>query len=127
MTDRNKGLAQYWPEITDEISARKAAMQGVIAAGFVAIVTAILSIGGWFGTKPSTLIDALIFAGLSFGIRKMSRMASVLGLILYIIERIMAMSHDINSGGAVMTGFLILMFIQAIRGTFYYHKNINQA
>jgi hypothetical protein len=124
----NYGL---WPSITDEESARKAAKQGVIAAGFVAVITALFATISMAGTTVMNIsawayIDAVIFAAIAFGIYKMSRTAAVLGLLLYLLEKLMMLS-SIRPASIFLIGILIIAFVNSVRGTFAYHRIISQS
>ncbi len=123
-----KGMSWIWPKVIDLKTAKLANRQGVWAASFVAVVTAVFSALGAAGIQlfeftfgAWSLIDACIFGVLSFGIYKMSRIASVAGLGLYLIER-----ADIwityGPKNLIIAGLLVLMFINSIRGTFAYHR-----
>ena len=112
---------KFWMEITDQATARKAAMQGVVASGFVSVVTAIVSIGGWLGAGVASLVDSVLFAIVGFGIYKMSRAAAVIGLVLYLVERAYAMTQGHGGKVSFVVIFVTLCFIHSIRGTFAYH------
>ncbi|MFQ5801544.1 MAG: hypothetical protein ACE5JQ_01445 [Candidatus Methylomirabilales bacterium] len=115
-----------WPTITGLESAKGAARQGVWAALFVAVVTAavaILSHAGFpiLDFNLEALVDAALFAIVAWGIHKMSRTAAVCGLGLYLIERIYMWSNH-GPKGFIWVIIISLMYINAIRGTFQYHK-----
>jgi len=123
-----KGMSWIWPDVKDLETAKLANRQGVWAASFVSVVTAVFAALGAAGIQlfeftfdALALIDACIFGVLAFGIYKMSRIASVAGLGLYIIERA---DMWINYGpkNVIIAGLLVLMFINSIRGTFAYHR-----
>ena len=78
-----------------------------------------------FGIGASALLDAAIFAAIAFGIKRRSRFAAVAGLILYILERLYMMQRT-GAGGLVMGVIFTLLFINAVRGAFAYHR-MNQA
>lgn len=119
-----QGFEWLWPKITDIKSAKDAAKQGVGVAIFVAGVTALFAILSLFGVEMVTiwaLLDAAIFAGIAFAIYKMSRVAAIFGLAFYLWGQVNA----IGSTGKVnifMLMFITFGFINAIRGTFAYHK-----
>jgi hypothetical protein len=70
------------------------------------------------------LVDAAIFGLIAWGIYRMSRVAAIAGLIFYIAERI-AM-HIILGRSYVsaifVTALFLFAFINAVRGTFAYHR-----
>lgn len=117
-----------WPPIYDIGSARDAAMRGVYAALLVVIGSTLLA---FWKHDLFTLLDATLFAIIAFGIYKMSRAASVVGLCLYIIEHVEKFSPRTAipliagiSAGIYQLGLstFILMYLSSIRGTFAFHK-----
>lgn len=121
-----------WSDVTTVESAKSAALKGFWACMIVAIVTAIFaslslvlkkdiaSIDSW------AYLDAAIFALFAWRIRKMSRIFSVLAVILFIIEKaLLAMSQ--GAAGLPLAIVLLLFFINGVRGTFSYHKLTKQA
>lgn len=118
-----------WPSIFDKESARQVARQGIWAAVFVASITALFATISLTGTTIVQVdawayIDAVFFALIAFGIYKMSRIASILGLLLYLFERAYMWS-TIGPKGLGMAAIIILAFVNSVRGTFAYHKVIN--
>jgi hypothetical protein len=116
----------YWEDVTDISGAEKAINGGFWAAVIVACITSLvaaLSLAGvkLFGIDASAFLDAAIFAGIAFGIKRKSRFAAVAGLSLYVLERI----YMLQRGGAagIFTGIVFtLLFINAVRGAFAYHR-----
>ncbi len=112
--------------IHDQQSARKAARPAMWAAFYVAIVTGVLAfLAGcglqmFQGVGPMAWVDAVIFAGLGIGIGKMSRVAAIGALLLYIAERI-AMARSVGLNQAMMIA-MVACFAQGIRGTWAFHK-----
>src|SRR5690348_9717416 len=84
----------FWPDVSTLPDAAWAVKQGVYAAGFVALVTAIVALAALslhtpvLGLGGSALLDAAIFAAVAYGIRRNSRFAAVSGLVIYLVERI---------------------------------------
>ena len=120
----------YWEDVSDVSGAEKAMTGGMWAALVVAGITSLvvaLSFAGVkiFGIGASALLDAAIFAAIAFGIKRKSRFAAVAGLILYILERVCMMQRT-GAGGLVMGVVFTLLFINAARGAFAYHR-MNQA
>jgi hypothetical protein len=122
--------ARSWSEnnwtISDEQSARKVARQGMWAAFFVAIVTggaSFLAGAGvplFTGVGATAWVDAVIFAGLGVGIWRMSRVAAVAALLLYIAERI-ALAPTVGLS-PVMLIAMVSCFVQGVRGTWAFHR-----
>ncbi|MEM1264059.1 MAG: hypothetical protein AAGH76_16800 [Pseudomonadota bacterium] len=116
----------FWPNTATIDGARSAARQGVWAAGFVATVTTALAIYSRFGEAIVgvdlwALGDVILFGIIGIGIWRLSRVASVLGLGLYIAERVWMFQANGKLGGVLMV-LLILMFVNGVRGTFAYHR-----
>lgn len=116
----------FWPTITGLESAKQSARQGVWASMVVAVVTAGVAILSHVGVpildfNLEALVDAALFAIVAWGIHKMSRTAAVGGLGLYLIERIYMWSNH-GPKGFIWVVIITLMYINAIRGTFQYHK-----
>jgi len=121
----------YWEDVNDLSGAEKAMQGGFWAALAVAIITSVfvaLSFAGvnLFGIGAAALLDAAIFAAIAFGIKRKSRFAAVAGLVLYIVERVYMMQRG-GRGGIIMGIFFTLLFINAVRGAFAYHRLTQQA
>jgi hypothetical protein len=126
----------WWEAISSIDAAKKLASQGTWAAGFVSAVTLLLTVVGiTFGASVEGLptfdawsfIDVGIYVAIARYIYKMSRIAAVAGLILYTLDRIYLLVLTNLSGSAIpMSIIVILMFVNAIRGTFAYHRLSNQ-
>ena len=112
--------------IYDEQSARKIARQAMWAAFFVAIVTGAASFLAGSGVPlvkgvgPTAWLDAVVFAALGTGIGKMSRIAAIGALLLYIVERI-AMAPAVGLSPVMMIA-MVSCFAQGVRGTWAFHK-----
>jgi len=116
----------YWEDVSDLGGAEKAINGGFWAALIVACITALvvsLSFAGvqLFGLNAWAFLDAAIFAMIAIGIKRKSRFAAVAGLGLYIVERIYMMQRG-GASGIVMGILFTLLFINAVRGTFAYHR-----
>ncbi|MBW4518560.1 MAG: hypothetical protein KME16_02345 [Scytolyngbya sp. HA4215-MV1] len=121
----------FLPPIETLSDAQKVARMGTWAACFVTGMTALLAIASIVGVLPSgvpingwALIDAGIFGAIAWGIYQMSRVAAVAGLVVYIAERIyMQVAAGAQPGaGLIVSIFITLAFINAVRGTFAYHR-----
>jgi hypothetical protein len=119
-----------WPIITDAASAKFAAKQGMGAAFFCAgstLLFVFLARQGMAliqGIDESALVDAGVFAVLGFLILRMSRVAAVAALVLYIIERIVLWTRVSSIGGASIPMMLVIVlcFVSSVRGTFAYQR-----
>ena len=76
---RQRNHEWCWPDVSNPLSAEKAAKYGFWAAAFVASVTAMVALFAIFLHKPilgvdgAGLVDAVLFAGIAFGIDRRSR------------------------------------------------------
>jgi hypothetical protein len=125
-----RGILTF-PTIVTLSDAQKTGRQGTWAACFLAGIMSLIALASILGRLPDNfprdgwmLIDAAIFGLIAWGIYRMSRVAAISGLVLYIIERIdmhvmMGKSHI---SGIFVTVMFLFAFINAIRGTFAYHR-----
>jgi hypothetical protein len=119
-----------WPIITDAASAKFAAKQGMGAAFFCAGTTVLfvfLAHQGMSlaqGIDQTALIDAAVFAALGILIFRMSRVAAVAALVLYIVERIAfwIKLSSMSAASVPMMLVIVLCFVSSIRGTFAYQR-----
>ena len=121
-----KRLEWIWPSIVDSTSAQKASKQGLWASAWCAgatIIFVVLSRLGiqMFNFDMWALFDAFLFIVIGWGIHKMNRIASISGFVLYLLERI-SMWTEYGLKNPAIVIIISLMFINAIRGTFAYHK-----
>lgn len=119
--------AVWWPEITDQATAKQAALNGATAAGFCAVITAIVSVGGWLGATMDGLWDAAIFGIVAWGIYKMSRFAAIAGLAIYLAERVYAWTRPGAHPNPVMAIIFTLFFIGGVRGTIAHRRYRNKS
>ncbi len=81
-----------WPPVKDQRWVTIAAREGLYAAAFVSVDTAIFAIGSAFGYTNSAgidvyaLVDVGTFGAIAWGIFKFSRVASVMGVLMQIFE-----------------------------------------
>ncbi len=115
-----------WPGIQNLDDAKGAAGNGVGVAFFVALVTGIVTYLQTSGRMnlfpqigPSAYIDAGLFLVIGVGILRMSRIAALAGLLLYIAEQYFMIKSGGRFGVAMI--FFTLAFISSVRGTFAYH------
>ncbi|NEP57063.1 MAG: hypothetical protein F6K31_08565 [Symploca sp. SIO2G7] len=125
----NKKSKGWLSEIDSITAARTTAKQGCWAAIFVATITAVLVSVSLTTPDPEipldawSFIDAGLFAAIAWGIHKMSRIAAIAGLALYIIEIIYkCLNGSFSSSGTWLVIIITLAFINSVRGTFAYHK-----
>jgi hypothetical protein len=123
-----------FPTIVTLSDAQSTGRQGTWAACFIAGIMSLVALASILERLPEdfprdgwALIDAAIFGLIAWGIYRMSRVAAVAGLVLYIIERIamhivLGKSHI---SGIFVTVLFLFAFINAVRGTFAYHRMRN--
>lgn len=122
----------FWPDINDLESARKACRAAAVGAFIVATITGIVAAVAVAGSAPiagidsSAFVDAAIFAILGFFLRRCSRTAAVITLVLFIIERIFMMAQGGAPVGIIVAVILIIYFIGGVRGAFTYHRLMAQ-
>ncbi|MCU0565283.1 MAG: hypothetical protein MUF49_01640 [Oculatellaceae cyanobacterium Prado106] len=127
MQQQPKKQNWLWPEINDLPSAQSAAMQGTSMCIVIVVFSWIIAlIVTAMGVTPNfqLLIGASLLYGLiAFLIAKMSRLAAIAGLILYLVDRVAFISQNGSNGASagIMVVFIIA-FISSIRGTFAYHQ-----
>lgn len=119
-------LGWIWPEIIDDKSAEKAAKQGFWAALYCSGATILFVVLANFepqfdAVNMYALTDAFLFTIIGFGIWRMSRTASVAGLLLYMFERAYAWTTS-GPKNPIIALIFVLLFIHSIRGTFAYHN-----
>ena len=113
--------AQFWPPVVDEASARAVARQAMWASLIVAGITAVVSQMQVLGLNNWALVDVALFALIAYGIYRMSRVSAILGLLLFIVERVLMFQTSGRTGGLVALALLVA-FIHGVRGTFGFHR-----
>ena len=83
-----------WPSVAQQELARRASRQGVYAVAIIAVIqTTLLTfcVLGYplFGITAADAVDLALFVAIGWGVYKMSRVASVLGILLFLTERIL--------------------------------------
>jgi len=112
--------------------ARKAVRQGVFASLLIASITFAITMAFLLGTAPEELnsianltsfLDVGISLLIAWGIHKMSRLAAVSGLLIHLVSRIYI--YQVTGAGVwdiLIASAIAWCFINAIRGTFAYHR-----
>jgi hypothetical protein len=128
-----KPINRWWPSVDDLEGAKEAAHQGAGAAVFVAVATALVSVLTIVGIRilpfisPYSLVDAGLFAIVAWRIFKLSRAWAVVGLLLFVAERADALRYRSTGASLILAIFLVLAFVNGVRGTFAYRKLAMQA
>ena len=126
---KKQSEAWLWPSVDTPAQAARAARRGMWAAVLVAGVTGLAAGLAHSGGQPvagvdgSAFVDAALFAAIAWGIHRLSRVAAVAGLALYLAERAYAWSESGTENTNI--AFVILLafcFVTGIRGTFAHHR-----
>jgi hypothetical protein len=120
----------YWSKIDNVADAIEASNLGFWAAVFVAVVTTIFATVTLVlkkdiaGINPLAYIDAVLFAIIAWRIRRRSRAFAVIGLCLFVLEKVVQFSTQpqLVSFALFMAVVITLLFINGVRGTFAFHK-----
>ncbi|MFQ3617971.1 MAG: hypothetical protein SNJ57_07860 [Cyanobacteriota bacterium] len=127
---------KWFPDIDSVVTARRVARQGVIASLVLAGVTTAFAIAATQNTLPPELlerddvfnpllfVDALIYGAIAWGIQRMSGIAAIAGLAIYLLSRVLLQMSGIptNLFGMAIATIISVAFINAIRSTFAYHR-----
>jgi hypothetical protein len=101
----------------EEKTARGFIVCGWVAAIFSGVITVFVSILGAKGVGLFNLVDAAIFFGLAFGIYRGNRIATVVALVWWLVERLFtyqltgSLSVAFNPIILILTGAYILAVI----------------
>ncbi len=112
-----------WPKI-DSLEVAKVVARNTSEVTFlIAGITATFAIFGIFNTDKLALVDAGIYFLIGIFIRKMSRVAALVGLIIFVITKvIVAIKFFPFIFSPVFLIIFILAFINGVRATFGHHK-----
>ncbi|WP_266170551.1 hypothetical protein [Dyella subtropica] len=135
MASRNQPVRWYWPTFGNVADAVQASNQGMWAAVFCAVVTAIMATvsiftaAGIAGIHPSAYLDAVLFAVIAWRIHARSKGFAIAGLCLFVIEKIFQIVTQPESMrfGIFLGIILLLCFISGVRGNFAYHRFMAEA
>jgi hypothetical protein len=130
----NKYYKYLWPKIWDVFTAIEAMRNGLIVVYLIIAVNsfdAILKLYGInFFSSSSTyyedFFEALVWVSIGIGIYYYSRVATVIGLIDYIAERIIMWLYYEPENLIIFILFTLYLF-HAVRGSFAYHRFIKSS
>ncbi|NEZ68341.1 hypothetical protein D0962_37410 [Leptolyngbyaceae cyanobacterium CCMR0082] len=120
--------------ITTLSEARKASRQGVFASLLISGITLVMVLSSLSGDLPedissvaniASLPDVFISLLIAWGIHRMSRIAAISGLVLHVISRLVVYQLtdvDYTLFDMVLASALAWCFLNAVRGTFAYHR-----
>jgi hypothetical protein len=120
-------MSWYWKQIEDKDTAEDATKAAIGISYFVAALTALFAVLSLvyqkpiFGLDAWSFVDAILFAVIGWRMGKMSRGWSVVGVVLYVFEAFFSLATKAGGIG-VLTIVFILAYINAVRGTFAYHR-----
>jgi hypothetical protein len=134
-------MAWYWPHLDTAHSAKTAVVNAVGVSVFFALLllwTALqtLALPPSLRRTPLWLLltTAIIFALIGWGIRRMSRVAAIVGLVcwlgwivFYIPRLILAASRSGDLFGLIWVGLdllFCLFYLIAVRATFAFHRHL---
>ncbi len=118
-----------WREINEVEDATKAVLYAYIATVIivvfkVAVVFSKLSDISVFYSSLNSLLDAAVYLFMGIAVKKFSRVAAVAVLLFFLYDRLVIAS-DLNFLQMTVATVVSMIFINAIKGTFYYHKSIS--
>jgi hypothetical protein len=127
MSNKSKKGNAWLIEINDLQSARSAAHQGVGICAAIIIVSwifvVILATTGAPVNYQLLIVMSIVYALIGMMIYRMSRLAAIGGLVLYLVERAVMIAQTGAGGGNIaLIAIFTLAFVNSIRGTFAYHR-----
>jgi hypothetical protein len=114
-----------WPELLTRPKAKDAAREGAWAMTFLAAVLFVLTtLSLWseqriLGLTEWYYLDAGVMAVIAFGLFRLSRVAAVAGLVVFILGRL---AMGLNQRGYVVALIFFVALVNGVRGTFAYHR-----
>jgi hypothetical protein len=124
VADNSSPLSFFWPEIDDSASCTSAAKIGVFGASLFALNLVGVALYIWWAKVPtgasripSRLAEAAVFAGLAFGIWRMSRAAAIVALTVFLLEQLVALLRLGSVVGLILPVAITLFLISGVRGT----------
>ncbi len=106
-----------WPTIRDAESAKKAAEQGFLASMLYVFMALTPILSG----QVAKIFDVLLVALCGFFTKRLWRSAAIVGLIMTAPEIVFSLPDGVSFRLASAV-ILTLMFVNATRGTFLYHR-----
>jgi hypothetical protein len=120
LSEESRLKAFLWPNLKTQPGIDSVIDLGKIAAFVIAGLTCL---GVLLKMAPMTaLFDAAIFVALGFGIRKKSRICSVLAFVLYMSSQVLAFANGQGSWNLALIVIFAFLFINAIRGSFVHNR-----
>lgn len=109
------------PDIAKKI--RNAWIAGAISIS-ITLVFVGMAIGGKSiaGIGAEGFIDVILMAGLSYGVYRNSRTCAILLLLLFVVNKLIMLSHGVGAASSVVTLAFLWFFAQGVVGTFQFHR-----
>lgn len=116
-----------WPSITDRASAKKAGLQGCVAALICTGMAALTIVTKLFDADTTghdwwAYSNLLLFVLITVGVYKMNRLAVIVSPLLYAAGRIIMLVNGDGFGSPVLAAAFLFLFVNSIRGVFGFHK-----
>jgi uncharacterized membrane protein len=113
-----KNIKEFcWPTIHDAESAKKAADQGFLAA----MLYVFLALTPILSGQVAKIFDVLVVSLCGYFTKRMWRTAAIIGLVMVAPEMVFALPDGVSFRLASAV-ILTLMFVNATRGCFLYHR-----
>ena len=109
-----------WPDVHRESDLKSVADRRMWVSFLIAGVTTFFAIFQW--VPVSAILDAAIFVAVGFGIRKLSRTAAVVGLVLYSAGQLYMIFKGKGGYNLVLLIIFSAVFLSCVRATFAFHR-----
>ena len=106
----------FWPDTDTLVGAADAIQLGYWAAFAAAVVTTL----GALGANKASLVDAVLYAILGWGIWRKWRVAAVVAFLIFLANVAFELAQ--GAGVGVLTVFTFVGLLNAVRGTFAYTR-----
>jgi hypothetical protein len=136
---RENGMAWYWPDLDSPQSAKTAVVNAVGVSAFFAVYPFLFALQALNLPRRSgrlwvSLAVAILFAMIGWGIRRMSRTAAIVGVLLWLVWigfHIPSLISGLSPGGdrfatiwVALDLLFLLFYVIAVRATFAYHGHL---
>jgi len=111
-----------WPDVSTREGCLRAAWTAATLALLVSVARAGWALVDWAaapvaGATPWAFMDAALFAVIALGLWKLSRVAAIAGLALYVVGHVWRLATT-DSWLPAATVFLAIFFAHGVRATF---------
>jgi len=106
----------FWPDLSVDTSAESACDTASYACFAIAGVTTVFA----FFTSLWSIVDAVLFLLIGFGLRKKWRMAAIAGFVLYVLETVAGMVAGHPPG--ILTILILAILFNSVRASFAYRR-----